>query len=423
MGAPRARTDLHASIKPSQPTYPVPPAMLLWSSLVEVRRPMHPEREPLPENRRRSWSQHALRSVWVALLIWGAATGLVRAAPGEPHAEIAQLVRGGDYQTDSIGSVRWTYPTSARAEVRALQAYQGPAWRRVVGELGATVAPELDIRVALNPEQMQKLAPRGSTLPGYADGIAYPAQGLILLTLTDPDTWMRPDMRSLLTHELSHVALHRAVRGVDLPRWFSEGVAVHQAGESSLTRVKTLWDGTLRGNLMSLDRISVSFPARHGEVDLAYAQSADFVGFMLGGADERSRFHALLAGLSTGMPFADAVKAAYDVPLGYMEREWRDTLTQRFGRWPALLMGLTFVWVIGALLLVIAYVRMRSRSKTTLERWEIEEAPLLEAPMPTRTLAPAPPVTAIDDFFENRKGKDDAGIPTVVHEGQNHTLH
>src|SRR6476469_7483025 len=105
-----------------------------------------------------------------ALLVCGVALGVVHAAPPDSSAT------SGDYQTDTLGSVRWTYPNSARAEVRALQAYQGTAWRRVVGELGASVAPELDIRVALNPEQMQKRAPKGSTLPGYADGIAYPEQ-------------------------------------------------------------------------------------------------------------------------------------------------------------------------------------------------------------------------------------------------------
>jgi len=280
----------------------------------------------------------------------------------------------------------------------------------------------LDIRVALNPEQMQGLAPPGSPLPGYADGIAFPAQGLILLTLTEPETWLRPDMRALLRHELSHVALHRAVSGAVLPRWFSEGVAVHQAGESTFTRVKTLWDGTLRGRLMSLEQISVSFPQRHSEVDLAYAQSSDFVGFLLGGADERTRFHALLGGLARHVAFGEAIKQAYHVPLEYLEREWRNTLTQRFGRWPALLMGLTFVWVLGALLLVAAYIRSRRKHKLTLRRWAIEEAPLLQPLAAVPPPPQSPHLAVLEDFFEHRSS-DEPGIPTVVHEGHNHTLH
>lgn len=169
--------------------------------------------------------------------------------------------------------------------------------------------------------------------------------------------------------------------------------------------------------------MSTTFPSDHRrQVDLAYAQSADFVGFMLGGADERARFRVLLQGLAARTPFADAVTQAYHVPLGYMERQWRDTLTQRFGRWPALLMGLTFLWALGAILLVIAYVRARRRHAATLRRWEIEEAPLLQARVPPPPPATTTQVATLEDFFENR-AKEEAGIPTVTHEGQNHTLH
>src|SRR5262249_22829786 len=144
----------------------------------------------------------------------------------------------------------------------------------------------LDIRIALAPEQMRALVGPHTPLPGYANGIAFPEAGLVLLTLTEPETFLRPDLQAVLTHELSHVALYRAVRGAALPRWFSEGVAVQQAQESSLNRIRTLWEGTLRGSLLPLDSLANAFPTRHADIDLAYAQSADFVGYMLSGGDE-----------------------------------------------------------------------------------------------------------------------------------------
>jgi Peptidase MA superfamily len=360
-----------------------------------------------------------VRWLWVALLVvWSVVTGAPTAL-----ADATRALDPKEYASETVGPVRWTYPRSATDEVRTLQRYRPHAWAKVVGELGVSVAPELEIRVALNPEKMQQLAPSGVALPGYADGIAFPARGLVLLTLTEPETWLRPDMRSVLTHELSHVALHRAVNGAPIPRWFTEGVAVHQAGEHSLSRIKTLWEGTLQGRLLSLEHMAAGFPPDHRQVNLAYAQSADFVGFMLGGADERVRFRGLLQALSTGAPFLDAVNSAYHVPLGYLERQWRETLSQRFGRWPALLMGLTFLWALGALLLVVAYIRARRRHHRTLRRWEIEEAPLVQARVPVPPPAPAAQVTTLDDFFDKRPAKDEPGIPTVTHEGQNHTLH
>jgi Peptidase MA superfamily len=330
------------------------------------------------------------------------------------------------YVTQTEGAVRWTYPLAAEDEVRSLRALQPKTWRRIVGEFGVAVAPALDIRVARNPKQMRALVPANTPLPGYADGIAFPETGLVLLTLTEPETFLRPDLQTVLTHELSHVALYRAVGGVALPRWFSEGVAVQQAQESSFGRVKTLWEGTLRRNLLSLDALSEHFPARRGEVDLAYAESADFVGFLLSGGGERARFRSLLQQLSQRHAFPEAIEAAYHVPLGYMEREWRAELTQRFGRWPMLFMGLTFLWVLGALLLVIGYLRTRARDRATLQRWAIEEQPVLAVvgPVSAQPVAPTGAVqSSVDDFFDNRHAKHDPGIPTIVHDGQSHTLH
>jgi len=350
--------------------------------------------------------------------------------PLAPPVELNdELPAGYISQTDNM--VRWTYPLAAEDEVRSLRAVQPQTWRRIVSELGSSVSADLDIRVARNPDQMRALVGANTPLPGYADGIAFPESGLVLLTLTDPDTFVRPDLQTVLTHELSHVALYRAARGTPVPRWFSEGLAMQQSQESSLARVRTLWEGSLRGELLPFDALARSFPSERSAVDLAYAQSSDFVGFMLSGGDERARFRALMRELGGGRTFPQAVEAAYHVQLGYMEREWRATLTQRFGRWPMLFMGLTSLWVLGAVLLVIGYLRARARQQATLQRWALEEQPVLTGAALTAAVpsaAPVPPAGAVqsslDDFFDNRHtGKSEPGIPTIVHDGQSHTLH
>lgn len=370
---------------------------------------------------------------WAVVLLLACLVFLSRAhaEPAEPAASAAlsdDLPPGYAVQTD--GPVRWTYPVAADDEVRTLRAAQAQIWRRVANELGVSISPELDIRVATNPEQMRRLVPPNTQqLPGYASGGAVPPAGVILLTLTEPDSFLRPNLTTTLTHELSHVALHRAVNGMPVPRWFSEGVAVQQSEESSFARIRSLWEGTLRGNLVPLEALAGNFPAHHGEADLAYAESADFVGFMLAGGDERARFRALLRELASGQAFPDAVQRAYKVDLGYMEREWRATLTQRFGRWPMLFMGLTSLWVLGAVLLVVGYARARARHRTTLRRWAIDEAPVLTAANqvqgqgPTQSSPAGAIQSSLDDFFDNRLSKNEPGVPTVVHDGQSHTLH
>jgi hypothetical protein len=341
------------------------------------------------------------------------------------------------YLAQADGPVRWTYPVAAEDEVRALRNTQAETWRRIIGELGLVVDPALDIRVARNPDEMRALVGVSTPLPGYADGIAFPESGLVLLTLTDPDTFLRPDLHTVLAHELSHVALHRAVKGASVPRWFSEGVAVQQSEESSFGRFRTLWEGTVRGSVLGFDRLARGFPARRDEVDIAYAQSADFVGHMLAGKDERARFRVLLEQLREGTEFSAAIESAYHVPLSYMEREWRASLQQRFGRWPMMLMGLTSLWALGAVVVIIAYVRARARHRATLERWEAEErtataiAATAALSVPAASMhesAPSSPPTgavqsSLDDFFDSRHAKNEPGVPTIVHDGQSHTLH
>jgi hypothetical protein len=194
---------------------------------------------------------------------------------------------------------------------------------------------------------------------------------------------------------------------------------------SSFGRVRTLWEGTLRGKLLPLEAPSKQFPLKRDEIDLAYAQSADFVGFMSAGTDERVRFASLVRELNQHRPFPEAVEAAYHVPLGYMEREWRSSVVQRYGRWPLMFMGLTALWVFGAILLVIGYIRSKLRDRATLQRWALEEQPVLAVAQ--AITPPQPPAGAIqssvDDFFDNRHAKPESGVPTIVHDGQSHTLH
>jgi hypothetical protein len=328
------------------------------------------------------------------------------------------------------GGSLWIYPTSAEPEVDTLRRLQHDAWARISRELGVALSEQLDIRVALNPVDMQHLAPSGQRLPAYASGVAFPEAGTVMLSFSAPGSWLRPDMEQLLVHELSHVALHRAVAGREVPRWFAEGVAIHQAQEHSLARARVLWEGSLRGDLIPLRELSGRFPAGEAQVDLAYAQAADLVGHMLDGESDRARFVALIGAVRGGQPFEQAFTGAYGMSLEQLERRWRGELATRFGRLPSILSGLTALWGVAALLLIAGYIRVRRKHLRTLKRWAIDEAPLLTTelvhPQPAQPPAPpAVPRSVADDVLDswNEQQHRDSGIPTVVHEGRSHTLH
>ncbi len=323
------------------------------------------------------------------------------------------------------GAVRWEYPAEAGTIVDGLANDLRHEWPRIERELGAEIEDGLIIRIGRNPDEMAALAPAHAPPPPYAVGVAYPASGLILLTLSAPETWERPDVTQVLTHELSHIALHRAVNGQPVPRWLTEGLAIHQARERSLERVQTLWEATVRGQLIALDDLSHRFPSQPHEVSIAYAQSADFIRWLNGRESSGQHFAELIRRIRSGQPFETAVSQTYSQGIGQLEYAWRNELTERYGAFP-LLLGTGVIWFGIALLVVVAWFRRRADSKRILERWESEDG---ERDMPEPSAAPQlsrPDGSVARPEGDTRPGSDippPAEIPTVVWEGRSHTLH
>ena len=180
-------------------------------------------------------------------------------------------------------------------------------------------------------------------------------------------------MPIVLAHELSHIALHRASRGAQLPRWFMEGVAIHQANEHSLERLQALWAATYHDELISLDQLSGAFPDHAHQVNLAYAQSADVVGYLADRGFGGRRFRRLMRRLRAGDDFEEAMMRAFYTSMTRLEREWKADANKRFSSLPIIL-GFGPIWMIAVILVVVAWFRSRQRKRLKLAEWEREEA-------------------------------------------------
>ena len=327
-----------------------------------------------------------------------------------------------------IGEVLWAYHARDAEIARELWAKFPASFRKVTQELGRDVSGALTIRIARGPEDMRHLAPRGSPPPGYAVGVAYPGLGLIILSVVSPESWFPPDISAVLTHELSHVALHRAVGGHEVPLWFAEGLATQQAGEHRLARVRTLWEAAVAGDVLPLDMVSRSFPERPNAVNLAYAQSADFVRHMLQSSSDRQRLPRLLTKMAEGASFEQAVLVAYRMDLAYIERDWRQGLGERFRLLPLVLTG-TALWGGIAILVIVAFARRRRDQREKLAHWENEEAAADRAALAALQQADAAPLSStvserrVLHVYALPGSLREAGVPTIEHEGQRHTLH
>jgi hypothetical protein len=342
------------------------------------------------------------------------------------------------YATRAEGAVRWDYPIAAASVVDALAAAHRDAWPRIERELGADLDDALRIRIGVDPDGMAALAPDGAPPPAYAVGVAYPASGLVLLTLSAPETWERPDLVQVLAHELSHVALHRAVGGRDVPRWFSEGVAIHQARERSFDRVRTLWEATVRGTLVPIDDLSAAFHSSPRRVGIAYAESADFVDFLVRRTpDGEAKLAEMIGRIARGQSFENSVSQTWSLGIGQLESQWRTALSERFHALP-LLVGTGSLWGLIMVLVVLAWWRRRRDARTTLKKWEIEEAAEARQAARARAVAELEARNARTAAARAQEADEDAAprldvpipreerdpqLPTIEYEGRSHTLH
>jgi len=292
--------------------------------------------------RRRSAAFHA----W----LFGALVGLLGGAPARPAA---------------LPTLRIEAPSDLEGVAREL-ATLDPSTFEPAMRLTGLDEPGPPIRVVL--------VGAGTPAPGAApwfSGLADGASGTVWLF---PDRVGRyPDrgLVSLLQHEVAHVLVERAARPGEVPRWFSEGLAMIAGRETDLgDRARAALAG-MSSRRWALARLDRAFYGEEREVTAAYALARDVVHAILRehGGDAGAR---ILAGVARGRSFDEAFLDATGIPLRRFERDyWSRGLWRR---WAPLLTNSTLAWGLAAVLVVLAYLRRRRRDREIAEAWAAEEA-------------------------------------------------
>ena len=324
-------------------------------------------------------------------------------------------------QVRDLGWLRVAYPPSAHERVQPLLDEADDVKAELADELGQPVLTRpVEVRIARSPEEMVALAPSEIPPPTYASAVAVPGLRLVLLSMRAPFGDEGTDLGELLRHELAHIALDDAVGSKHVPLWFNEGFAVHASNENPFDRAKTLSDASLWKTIVPLKDLDRSFPADRYEVSVAYAESADFVRFLLRKAD-RARFAATVKRTRKGEEFDQALTDAYGTDTRRLEYEWREELAKRYTFWPVLLSG-SVVWVLVVVALAVGWFRKRRRDRATLARWEREEREEAEETA-RRTAIAAAVQSEPSPAPEGGMRPLTPSVPKIEHDGNWHTLH
>lgn len=338
------------------------------------------------------------------------------------------------FNTYDGGWIKFVYHPSIRERVQPLIDDAAAARTALTEWVGQPVLSEVRIMVARTPGEMAMLAPPNAPYPDYAAGVAYPEIGLVLLTIKPVHPSSQQDLGEVFRHELAHVALEDAVGGRPVPRWFNEGFAVVASGETSFPRMRTLATATVADNLLSLSQLERSFPMQEAEAEIAYAQAADIVRFLIR-REEKHRFRGLISRLRDGETMDSALLNSYGAETATLENEWRNDVSKRYTFYPVLFSG-SLVWMGTLGLFAYGWRKRRKRAAATLARWAREEAAedaRRQMALRVDSSGPAPRVHIV---LARAPGEDLSGsvppvpmsrpeieVPKIEHDGQWHTLH
>lgn len=205
---------------------------------------------------------------------------------------------------------------------------------------------------------------RSMTRNSLVTAFAVSRENLIVMDYTKMDR-TPVDLRATFEHELYHLLLHEHIRRADLPKWLDEGIAQWASGGVADIinpgNKDILKQSVLSDTMLTLDEISITFPAQPRKFVLAYQQSKSLVEFIVSEYGEDT-VHAVLYSLKQGEDIETAVARNLSTDLYDLEQAWKRQLRRKYS-WFTYFADHIY-WILfsaAALITLLGYFRFRTR--------------------------------------------------------------
>jgi hypothetical protein len=254
---------------------------------------------------------------------------------------------------------RLVFRPAAGAESLAARLAMGADADRdsVARELGRSFDEVVDVRIAVEEASRFEGLPPGVVLPAWVRATAFPHENLIVLKAGSQD-----EAHELLRHELLLIEAAHLSSG-QAPHWFLEGLSMVRTGARWRSEGPSLAQAASAGRLHRLASLERGFPAEPDEALLAYAQSAEFVSWLIERRGETA-VQELLRSVAAGVPFPSAAVTHLGAPVRELEQRWSMGLV----RWEVLWRALAdspLRWGVPAAVIALAILRLRRRRQWT----------------------------------------------------------
>ena len=230
----------------------------------------------------------------------------------------------------------------------------------IKSDLESSLNWTLDFRPTLvlttNRERFEEM-----TGSGVVVAYAVPQRKLMVIDYTKMNA--APfSLGTIMKHELCHLLLHNRVKNGRLPRWLDEGIsqlASDGIAEIMMSRKGSILDkAVLSKKLLSMKRLSQSFPRDKESLLLAYEESKSFVEF-INHEFGREGILDLLGHLQEGSEIDGAVLKSFSIPFDELERRWHTHLRKKITWFTYLANNLyTILFFLAALITIAGFVRM-----------------------------------------------------------------
>jgi len=299
----------------------------------------------------------------------GIVVGVHVAARVRDAGPVPQGVQG--ERTLRAGGVAFIHAPADSALAAALAAVPG------LGQLPALPAdilthdPPITVYLARNAAAFDSLT--GGRAPDWGAGVAFPADGMIVLPAYASRRGPVHGLHQVLRHELAHVALQRYLGPLQVPHWFTEGYATWAAGQLDTEAGWLLRLAFLTGRAPPLDSLALSWPARTTDARVAYLLSASVIRYLYDNGGDRSMRLFLERWRDDGR-LEQALFDTYGLGLAQLEKYWSRDVRRRYG-WLTFAAQSVVIWMVVAFAVVALFVVRRRRDRAHLDRLRATEPP------------------------------------------------
>jgi len=212
----------------------------------------------------------------------------------------------------------------------------------------------------------------GGAVPEWGAGVAVPSRNLMVVPSYPSDRGRGALDPRVLRHEWAHLALHRYLEPLRIPRWFDEGYA-EWAGGWDATEAWRLRILLATGRAPPLDSLALAWPADRASARAAYLLSASVVEYLVRESGEGA-LRIFLERWRSIRSFEGALRITYGLTSGQLEEDWRDWVRKRYG-WVFVLSRSAVFWGVLALLLVLMVRIRKRRDRERMARLRAGEPP------------------------------------------------